>query len=374
MKQQKILYFNHEDPMSEMVHCVRLKDGIATDLGQVRWDSIKDMADEEEDLILVIPGEQVMSLILKLPKGSSRHLQQVVPNLLEEQLAAPIETLHFATGKATSEGDLICAVIDRCQLEDYLKKLELADVHSDAVIPDYWSIESLASDNTVHQNGRLLTRCPDHTGWTVLDRIDDKTSQLLYGKPANVLLADLPSRSLPQTLNPPVNLLQGNYAVNRASTNRVTYRTLGVCALISSAILLSYFLIAGWYFNQQTLSLQQQATALYQSLFPGDKRIVNIRQQMEVHLRQQQNVGESRFFSLLQQLSVCLAKQQETTIRNLRFDHADNALQVEVTTTSIGNTNALQESLISMGVTAQILSANSSDGSVIARLRIGMKP
>ncbi|MEZ5528350.1 MAG: type II secretion system protein GspL [Porticoccaceae bacterium] len=325
--------------------------------------------------ILALPGELVTTTNLVLPKGSRRHLQQIVPNLLEEQLAESIETLHFVIGKPDNDNRILCAIIARQQLDSFLENLREAGVEPDIVIPDYWMLTPGEQENTVRINGRLVTRCTDNTGWTVSQQIDTTTAHTLFGTPAHEPCAES-SEWLPTApLAPPLNLLQGNYAVTKGKEPPLNLKKLGMCALACSTLFVGYFLVGGWYFNHQAGIAQQQTTALYQKLFPNDKRIVNIRRQMEVHLQQKQHPGESTFFSLLEHFYRGMKEQtQPTTIRNLRYDKTDQALQIEIVTDSISSANNLQKSLSSRGPDTKILTANTGDNNVIARFRMGGNP
>src|SRR5580704_1784457 len=49
-------------------------------------------------LAVVVPSTDVLITDVELPVKSGVRVQQVVPYALEEQLAADIETLHFAVG------------------------------------------------------------------------------------------------------------------------------------------------------------------------------------------------------------------------------------------------------------------------------------
>jgi len=371
---QLILYSNTEGNLSSF-QCIAWDRDSARDLGLLTLDTLADKIKTASTVILALPGELVTTTNLLLPKGSRRHLQQIIPNLLEEQLAESIENLHFAIGKPGNDDRILCAVIAHQQLDFFLEHLREAGIEPDIVIPDYWMLAPREQENTVRINGRLITRYTDHTGWAASQKIDSATAQTLFGKPADGPFAESTNWLPIAPLTPPLNLLQGNYAVTTRKESPLDFRKLSICALVCCTLFIGYFLISGWYFNRQAEITQQQATALYQELFPNDKRIVNIRRQMEVHLQQKQHPGESTFFRLLEHFYRGMKEQtQPPVIRNLRYDRNDQALQIEIVTDSISSANNLQSSLSKRGPDTKILSANTGDNNVIARFRMGVNP
>jgi general secretion pathway protein L len=72
----------------------------------------------------VVPSSDVLMTEVELPQKSGVRAQQVAPYALEEQLAADIETLHFAVGSRNPQtGRTPVAVVTRALMEQWLAAL-----------------------------------------------------------------------------------------------------------------------------------------------------------------------------------------------------------------------------------------------------------
>lgn len=327
----------------------------------------------ECEVAIIIPGEQVLSLQISAPNGSLRHLAQALPYLIEDELAAPVETLHIiATKKRDADGKLLCAVIDKKLLQQYLQLLGESGITPSIMIPDYWTVPKTDSINIFHREQKLLIRFSTNTGMTLPKTID-----------RSLLLQICPGLS-PQQLNniqlwrsdnfssSPLNLLQGEFSPPRKSRRHDWIKSAAIVVGFCFAIFICYFLLLGWHFNQESAVLKNQATDSYKELFPNDTRIFDIRRQMQGHLKITSTTKEDvLFFQLLNALSTAKEAQDEiATIRNIHFDQESSLLQIELQATSISYANNMQNHLQENGLIAEILSANSNAEGVVVRLRI----
>jgi general secretion pathway protein L len=78
-------------------------------------------------VVVAAPSSDVLTTEVELPVKSGVRVQQVVPFALEEQLAADIETLHFAVGTRDEEsGRTRVAVVTRALMDQWLGSLRAA--------------------------------------------------------------------------------------------------------------------------------------------------------------------------------------------------------------------------------------------------------
>jgi|SRR5579862_647065 len=76
-------------------------------------------------LLVIAPSSDVLITEVELPVKSGVRVQQVVPFALEEQLAADIETLHFAVGARNEDsGRTRVAVVTRTLMDQWLGSLQ----------------------------------------------------------------------------------------------------------------------------------------------------------------------------------------------------------------------------------------------------------
>ena len=124
---------------------------------------------DQHEITVVIPGEQVTTRLVKIPKGSKRHFNKALPFLLEDELATPVEALHFALGKPSDEDQVLCAIIEKQVLNNYLELLTDAGITASNLIPDYWLLakDSQNQSSTKKFNDKLLVRSSNDTGITI---------------------------------------------------------------------------------------------------------------------------------------------------------------------------------------------------------------
>ncbi|HXQ30427.1 MAG TPA: type II secretion system protein GspL [Steroidobacteraceae bacterium] len=112
-------------------------------------------------LIVLVPGEDVALSAPELPARGAAKLLKLAPFALEEQLAADVETLHFAIGRQGSDRRVPVATVEREQLAGWLAQLALAGLSPAALYPD----SLLVPDNPGHvvvliDAGRVIVKRP----------------------------------------------------------------------------------------------------------------------------------------------------------------------------------------------------------------------
>ncbi len=382
MTKQLNLYFDRDSlttPTDQLVvDYAVVEKGEVCSVGNSRLADLSALvaASDSMDISVVLPGNQVTSFEIALPQIKRRHLDQALPYLLEEELAAPIETLHIAHGDASADGRLICAAIDKTLLEQYLALLADAGIKPRQMLPDYWTINPVELPQLRHKDSRLLLRLtmaeglslPDDTDRETLNKILAEASETFTEETCNTVADWQPG----EIAAAPVNLLQGAYAPEKTSTAQYWLKPAAVAMAASLFIFIGYFFVAGWYFNQQADKLADQAETLYKDYFPNDKKIINVRRQMEAHLKSTDSTtADSLFFDLLNAFAAANDNQANSiNIRNLRFSQESSSLNIEVQTASINDANSLQNRIAKNGVSAEVLSANSNAEGVLTRLRI----
>ncbi|HEY6451607.1 MAG TPA: type II secretion system protein GspL [Steroidobacteraceae bacterium] len=120
---------------------------------------------------LIVAGGDVLLTEVELPPKSGVRPQQLVAYALEEQLAADIETLHFAVGARSAGGRTAVAVVTRALMRGWLDELGLAGLTATAICPD----------------ASLL---PENPGHTVVMLDGDTLSLRRLERPAAALPAD----------------------------------------------------------------------------------------------------------------------------------------------------------------------------------------
>lgn len=139
--------------------------------------------------VVVLPAEQVSLHRVDLPVRSSRQRRAALPFALEEAVAAPIETVHFAAWGRAPDGTLLAAAVDRAVLE-----AAVAEAPHAPVVPEQILLAPPSDAGwTTHRAGdRVLVRTADGLGFAAhLDELESLWQ--ISGRPSIANLAmDLP--------------------------------------------------------------------------------------------------------------------------------------------------------------------------------------
>src|SRR5207248_2821984 len=100
-------------------------------------------------------------LLLDAPQVSAQRAQlaKAVPFALEDQLASPVEDLHFALPERLTPGHVVVAVVARRVLRDWLAKLATHGIRADALVPETLALPLQDGAATLLiENDRALVR------------------------------------------------------------------------------------------------------------------------------------------------------------------------------------------------------------------------
>lgn len=373
MNQALILYF---DPtLNNSVWVIQQNDNCKPLAEKVDIASLSSFRGEANQAIAIIPGEAVLTRRLPLPARSAKHATKAIPFLWEDNLSVPIEEMHFALGNKIEEGVLAAAVSIE-KLNDYLEITREQGLELQSVIPDYLLVCPEQYPGGINLGDRLLIRNANDTGFTTST---DNRSHLSSGDLTDSEQlhpdADLETFTtwlLDNIEKAPINLLQGQFKPVETQKSRNAIKPIAWPLAASILLGLTYLLSAGLYFNHQASELNHQATELYRELFPQEKRIHDVRKQMEGHLK---NAGkqsnEAEFLLLLDNVSTAFSQGGSGhTMQHIRYDRRQGTLTIELQSSSMENVNNFQQQLETLGSQVSILSANRNDAGILARIRI----
>lgn len=339
-------------------------------------------ANELSELLPLSEGAKVTVLVssteigfhqLDLPPGSRRHLAQVVPYALEEELAQDIHELHFSwqlsgwhntereSGDDSERGLPVC-VVAKSQVQAWQEWLDASGLKYTSLIPDLfilplsdgeWSAMSLDDD--------IVVRHSQWRGFAIEQSLFEDLSELFsdaLAPPGQIrcwgevhwphapapLTAPIDGSALSTepngaltlarrlTPHSSINLLQGDFAQKRKRK-----AGLGVWRwpAIAAAVLLGLLFVDKglyiWQLNQQHTEVVQSIEDRYRETFPNETRVVNVRAQLNQHLARLQGGGDNtQLLGLLQQLAPAFdGTDLEVTL--MQFDAGRNELRVQAT-------------------------------------------
>lgn len=341
------------------------------------------LADGEAQL--VVTRTEALLTRVTLTRKQARHLQRVLPFLLEEQMLEPPESLWFAAGKP-EHGEYPVAVMARDGLDGLI-----ALCHQYRVRPVTLKVDAdlLAAQAPLtidlpgrgvlildreralvvdeHQREALLA-LPDAAGEGVaegLTRIDDVST-----------LCERLREGL--TRERGVEVLQGPYMQrSKARSGPSPWApwkpVAGLAAAVFVVALMSMW-VQQWRYQRAAKRSFQQAATLYQSLFPDDRATAGLRRQFQARLARLSHRGTGKgssegLFSMLPAVASTLSGSPVTP-KSLQFNSQDGDLLLDLAAKQYSDLEKLQAVLRQKGVKATIANyRNGSDG-VTARIKV----
>lgn len=384
-------------------------DGHGARLGSVQTGTLAEAAPQTigRRVILLVPGPDVLLAEPVLPLKSGAKLAQIVPFALEEQLATDVEDLHFAVGKRDGRPGTPVAVVARARMQEWLDTCAAAGLRVDAIHAETAALPVTPNSVTlVIDQGRVYVRREnsqgavlevepliealqlalgsgeeerEHVTIYVSESDYERERDLLEGLrefTASLQLKLLPDGPLPimaanVATSPPVNLLQGPYAVKRKLT--ISFAPWRYAAMLAGLFVILHFGLKGWQYwhNKQVESaLDAQITQVFQQAMPGSPipSPLQARKQMELRLNQLRGTAPvSGMMVTLAALSEALAQAPNTTIEGIAY--RNNTTDVRVLAPSVDAIDRIRQVATDKGLGAEIQSASPRDSKFEGRLQ-----
>jgi len=372
-------------------------------VGRPRSGDLAAAAAEAEGLRVVVLATGIDCLLTQaiVPGRNRQKLLRAVPYALEDQLIEDVENLHFAIGPVLPEGSYPVVVVATQRIDAILEACRDAGLDVYQLIPDLLAVPC-AGDAicVVIEDDTALVRTGAYSGFVVdtenlgllLERLpqpeDAPARPLFVQLPAGAVMPDLGELAsgaevlryedsalmlLAQGAGVPhIDLLQGSYSRTQEWGKlwrpwRATAALLLAGTLISNIVTgVDYFRLHG---EQEALNERMQAVFL--EAFPGTKRVVDPRVQMQQQLEQLQRRagGSARFLSLLARSANILRTAQDIEISGASY--RAGKLDVDLTAANLQVLDQLKQSLAASGLSVEIQSAAADAGQrVKGRLRI----
>ncbi len=365
-------------------------------------------------ITLLIPTEWLLLTQVNLPNQKKRvqqkHIQQALPFLVEENLAADIDNQHVAMANRKGE-EISVAIIERNRLQQLLTQLSEMDIIPDAVTLDGLTLPkhthsttqtsatllleqyrsslrtdtdlaiSVSSDNTAALLDSWQEQNPDselHIYSTSPEIAEKWRIQLESSAGAQGITLIDHSDSI-YRINPNIsswgtslNLLQGEFAPRKKrQQSSVNVRLPAMAASVGLVCYIGYLLLGGFYFQYQAEQQYQQTLDLYRSYFPDDRRIVNVRTQTRNHLNNTAAGQSSEFLALLEKFAQHWQPQASNLqMQQIRFNRQRRELIIELNSKSITQLDQLRNQLSAQGLTAELLSAIEETNGIRGRLKL----
>jgi general secretion pathway protein L len=348
-----------------------------------------------------VPGAEARLLTLPITPEEKKHIRKSLPYMLEEQVAADIDELHFAHCNLDKDhlGVAICARENMEQWRNLLAEFPgvLRWVPEPLLLP--WSEGQWC---VVLEGDTAIVRVARCEGFTVerdmvatflagvLQESEAPSAVVVYGSDQaadlGVLPADLADSAqwrrgnlctallLSEASEINLNVLQGEYAP-RLPLQRWWLQWRAVAALFIAAFMLQ--LVAG-YFDYRNLQKENQAlrSAVEQSFrkaFPKGQYI-DAEKQLRRQLDAMRGSGQSSgFVSLVELVGQVVSTMPRTTISTINYSDKADEMRMNIVAADFSAVEQLRSRINDSGLDAVMESSNAQGDRVRARLRIGKR-
>lgn len=345
-------------------------------------------------IMLLLPTSSCVIAAINVTRQQLKQLSATdMAYLLEDQTLTAVEQLHCVYEPLNEQQALVLGI------ENNVLKALLApfkDIAGElvAAVPDIfllpansqgWSLLVNNTDCWLRFNHAWGVRLEAHAAPILLDSAwhEFPTNHIqIYGEiptdvqvwlaaQENITIEHLAALDWTQQLSQitakhPFNVLQEEFSPKTKSSLSGYWRYVAIFVGICFVTQLAYDAARLMHYQRVVKSIKTQNIELYQSLFPEEPRIVNLRRQIESHLLEKQKTGQG-FVPIATRVGEVLNTGHWQT---QRIDFDNNGLLLEVDALSLSDLEQLRQKLTSQGLLSETLSANSQETGIRGRLRI----
>lgn len=310
-------------------------------------------------IVVIAPGSEVFCTHATVPPGAGSRAQAALAYALEDDLAAPVDTLHVARGPTGADGRTVAAAVARGTMERWLATLAGFGLRPDAIVPDFLALDPGAEPAAIRMDGRCVVSLTDGTGFSVEPELCDHIlPQLAPGGSARLVECD-PSEFLRRAWarnarSPVFNLLQGGFAPARPwSIETLVWRRTSVLAASLAALFVAQQWSAAVDARARAAAAYASAEHLARDVLPPGTRLVNARAQVQAQRSALATQSDDAFLGLGEALAAALAATPGTQLQSVRFDAGRGALGTLVSAPDYAGLDALKAKLDADGLAVE---------------------
>jgi general secretion pathway protein L len=359
-----------------------------------------DAIEGAREIVVFAPAEDCIILSATVPARSREQLERALPFALEEQLAEPVEQLHFASVPHPSGPGQLVACISRGRLRELLTDLAQRGVRPDLLVPEALAVPHEAgrahvlveADRAVVRTAldRAFVAPPEELGdWlgtcdvprdavgrvpvTVHSDNEGDTSFLGLGIAAQPAADEAPAlRVLARGLRaaPPLNLLTGEFAPHhRAAPARRLWTTAGRMAAALAVLALAWLLLDYWRLERGYDAALAEMAAIHRDVYPGSRVPPDPAARMRADLRAAGLGPRDDALALLGRVASVLVASPQNSLKSLEY--RNGTLEVTLLAPGVAALDAVRESLATLpGIDAELASAAAVQQGAEGRVRV----
>ncbi|WP_070968235.1 type II secretion system protein GspL [Vibrio sonorensis] len=301
-----------------------------------------------QTVVLLNSADLFLSRV-EIPVGSQRQFENMLPYIVEDDIAQDVEALHFTVLKKQGGFADVCAV-EHAWLERVQASFSQVGIEVSRVMPDIIALPSLNERiSAVEIAGEWLVKKSENTGLVVAKEWLPMIAQSDWVKQDEIFLpltayTPLPSIELAEeqewqqgepilvmellamgAVKNKVNLLTGRY---KAKSSAAKHWTVWRSAIAAGTLFLAVLLTHQWMqirtFEQQAESYRAESERIFRTVLVGKQRIPTVsylkREMQREESRLSGNSGETSMLTWLSDLPSALNKAPALNLTNLTYD------------------------------------------------------
>lgn len=312
---------------------------------------------------------------VSLTRKQARHMQRILPYLLEEQMLDNPESLWFVSRKGGGDDYQVTAIA-----RDFISQLKLWAVEQGALIGslqvDAERLQGQAPLIAELNDGQTLLMA-DRDRCLVVDEEQRASMQALFGDSLEEATVLSGTTAFVDALRggSGQELLTGPYAPKQkkgANTAFAPWKPVSILAASVFVLALVAIWTQQWRYDQASETAFADAKTLFEQLFPDDKATTALSRQFQGRLARlggRSEGGQAQFFPLLEPVAQVL---REITVepKRLQYDQRDNTLLLDVGAKDYAQLEQLQNALKKQGARASIANYRNGAQGVSARIKV----
>jgi len=301
---------------------------------------------------VLVSGCDVSYFEMTLPKANRRQAFDAIPFMLEDELAADIDTLHFvySAGKGETQGVYVCA---KSKIREWLNWLSNANIFAAQFVPDYLALP-VSEDNSISMlqlGNDLLIRTSITNGLTIdgewidiaLPRLAQDNELLIehYGVDEAHQIESYtwteqqlvpPMEQLARGLvKLPINILVGDFEQNKQQHDYFKiWRPVAIAVSLLIVLFFTQQLVRVNQIEDRIAVLKKQSAAIYKKINPNVKRVIRIKSRMTNELKELAGGSEaSELNNMLVSLQTAFVSVPKLTPINIKYDQRRQELRLQ---------------------------------------------
>ena len=375
-------------------------------------------------ITLLVSGVNTFTAEVTIPSKQTRHIAQALPYMIEDQVAQDVALFHLITGDRAPDGELPVVGIPRQLVEGSQALFDQFDLPLDSILPDMLCLPRKEGEWSLLFDGRhlLIKRsevdglaiemdaapvvlasvmehwqdqpqvlrvlfCQEHLNENLQNWIKTQISGQVADAGFEVEYDEINSNDFQLICDhvhshfgakkPRFDFLQGRYASSgRRKPSAFNWKPLAAMVALFVVSYTAFLYTQAWKMNQEAALLDQETKTFYKQLFPRDKRIVDVKRQMQQHIAEFESGAEGQsFMSLLalageQIYDANRSDNDAISPRRVSYDEGQGDLRLDLLVKDFGKLEDFKTKLQQAELAVETASAARDKDRVKARLKI----